>query len=171
MDDRNESTMDLRAFNTLPEAEARERLLTCLAVPRWADEVLAGRPYADPAGLADAASRAAATLSDTELEEALSRHPRIGEEASVGHDAAFSRREQAGVEGTDPAVAERLAEGNRAYEEKFGHVFLIRAAGRDATEILSELERRLSNDEGTERAETLGALRQIALLRLEQVVV
>jgi len=67
-------------------------------------------------------------------------------------------------------VAERLAEGNRAYEEKFGHVFLIRAAGRDATEILSELERRLSNDEGTERAETLGALRQIALLRLEQVV-
>src|SRR5215218_8501158 len=150
MDDQSTSTTDLRAFNDLPDAEARERLLTCLAVPRWADEVLAGRPYADRDGLADSASRVAATLSDAELEEALSRHPRIGDEASVGQDAAFSRREQAGVAGADPAVAERLAEGNRAYEEKFGHVFLIRAAGRDATEILSELERRLSNDEATE---------------------
>jgi 2-oxo-4-hydroxy-4-carboxy-5-ureidoimidazoline decarboxylase len=162
--------MDLHAFNDLPEAEAREQLTTCLAVARWADEVLAGRPYADHAGLADAASRAAATLTDTELDEALAGHPRIGERPAEGHAAAFSSREQAGVDGMDADVADRLAEGNRAYEEKFGHVFLIRAAGRDAEEILSELERRLANDEGTERAETIGALRQIALLRLEQVL-
>jgi 2-oxo-4-hydroxy-4-carboxy-5-ureidoimidazoline decarboxylase len=162
--------MDLHAFNAMPEAEAREHLTTCLAVRRWADEVLAGRPYADRVELADAASRAAATLTDTELDEALAGHPRIGERPSEGHAAAFSSREQAGVDGTDDTVAERLDAGNRAYEEKFGHVFLIRAAGRDAEEILSELERRLANDEGTERAETTGALRQIALLRLEQVV-
>lgn len=162
--------MDLHAFNPLPEADAREQLTTCLAVRRWADEVLAGRPYADRAELADTASRAAATLTDTELDEALAGHPRIGERPSEGHAAAFSSREQAGVDSTDANVAERLAERNRAYEEKFGHVFLIRAAGRDAEEILSELERRLANDEGTERAETVGALRQIALLRLEQVV-
>jgi 2-oxo-4-hydroxy-4-carboxy-5-ureidoimidazoline decarboxylase len=162
--------MDLHAFNELPEAEAREQLTTCLAVRRWADEVLAGRPYADRAGLADTAARAAATLTDTELDEALAGHPRIGEPPSQGHAAAFSSREQAGVDGTDADVAERLAEGNRAYEDRFGHVFLIRAAGRDAQEILSELERRLANDEGTERAETIGALRQIALLRLEQVL-
>ncbi len=60
--------------------------------------------------------------------------------------------------------------GNRAYEERFDRVFLIRAAGRDSSEILSELERRLGNDDVTERAETLTQLRQIALLRLEQVV-
>ncbi len=60
--------------------------------------------------------------------------------------------------------------GNRAYEERFDRVFLIRAAGRDASEILSELERRLGNDDDTERDETLTQLRQIALLRLEQVV-
>ena len=57
--------------------------------------------------------------------------------------------------------------GNRAYEERFDRVFLIRAAGRGAGEILAELERRLGNDDATERAETLEQLRQIALLRLE----
>ena len=67
-------------------------------------------------------------------------------------------------------MAERLAAGNRAYEERFDRVFLIRAAGRDAPEILAELERRLGNDDATERGETVTQLREIALLRLEQVV-
>jgi 2-oxo-4-hydroxy-4-carboxy-5-ureidoimidazoline decarboxylase len=49
-------------------------------------------------------------------------------------------------------------------------VFLIRAAGRSSAEILSELDRRLGNDAATERGETVAALRDIALLRLEQVV-
>ena len=33
-----EHGMDLEAFNDLPEAQARERLLTCLGVERWADD-------------------------------------------------------------------------------------------------------------------------------------
>ena len=37
-------------------------------------------------------------------------------------------------------------------------------------EILAELERRLGNDDDTERAEVVDNLRQIALLRLEQAV-
>ena len=56
---------------------------------------------------------------------------------------------------TTPTVADRLVDGNRAYEERFDRVFLIRAAGRDADEILAELERRLGNDDATERDETV----------------
>jgi 2-oxo-4-hydroxy-4-carboxy-5-ureidoimidazoline decarboxylase len=68
------------------------------------------------------------------------------------------------------ADAEQLREANAVYEQRFGHVFLIRAAGRTSAEILSELERRLHNDDATERVETVTALRDIAVLRLEQVV-
>lgn len=161
----------VEAFNALPAAEAQARLLTCLAVPRWVDDVLAGRPYRDLESLWGRAERAAAELDDTELQAALSRHPRIGERPSPeGHDAAFSAREQAGVDPADAVVARQLAEGNRAYEERFDRVFLIRAAGRSAGEILAELERRLGNDDATERAETIRQLREIALLRLRQVV-
>ncbi len=157
-------------FNALPEAEARERLAGCLDVSRWVDTVLGGRPYADVGALLTVAEVAAGSLSDDELAQALARHPRIGERAGVGHDAAHSAREQAGVQPGDADVAARLAAGNRAYEERFDRVFLIRAAGRSGDEILAELTRRLDNDDETERVETVQQLREIALLRLEQVV-
>ena len=140
----------------------RDVLLGCLSVPRWADEILAGQPYADEDALIAKADEAARTLSDEELDQALSGHPRIGERGG-----AQSRKEQSGVDPTQADTAARLAAGNAAYEERFDRVFLIRAAGRDAEEILSELDRRLQNDDATERAETVDNLRQIALLRLE----
>lgn len=162
---------DLDAFNTLPEDEARARLQSCLAVPRWVEDVLAGRPYRDPESLWGRAEEGASHLDDAELQMALDRHPRIGERPSEsGHDAAFSQREQAGVDGSDPDVTRRLAEGNRSYEQRFDHVFLIRAAGRSAPEILEELERRLGNDDAAERQETVTQLKEIAMLRLRRVV-
>lgn len=142
----------------------REVLLGCLAVPRWADDVLAGQPYADEDALVAAADRAARSLTDEELEQALSGHPRIGERGG-----SQSQSEQSGV-GTDDDTATRLRRGNAAYEERFDRVFLIRAAGRNAEEILAELDRRLQNDDATEREETVDNLRQIALLRLEQAL-
>jgi len=161
----------LDAFNALPEDEARARLQSCLAVPRWVEDVLAGRPYRDAESLWDRAEEGASHLDDDELQLALARHPRIGERPSEsGHDAAFSQREQAGVDGSHPEVARRLAEGNRAYEQRFDRVFLIRAAGRSAPEILEELERRLGNDDAAERQETVTQLKEIAMLRLRQVV-
>jgi 2-oxo-4-hydroxy-4-carboxy-5-ureidoimidazoline decarboxylase len=156
-------------FDELPEAEARAALAACLDVPRFVDEVVAGRPYGDAAALEAAAVRSASVLSDDELEAALARHPRIGERAGAGHDAAHSAREQAGVDRSDAEVLRRLAEGNRAYEERFDRVFLIRAAGRDSHEILAELERRLGNDDAAERAETVRQLGEIMLVRLRQV--
>jgi 2-oxo-4-hydroxy-4-carboxy-5-ureidoimidazoline decarboxylase len=157
-------------FNALSEAEATRRLLTCLNVPRWAAEVAGGRGYANFAALAAQAEASAAQLSDDELFAALDGHPRIGERAGAGHDAEFSAREQAQVDRDDAAVMAALAEGNREYERRFGRVFLIRAADRSASEVLAELRRRLDNDDETERAETVAALRDIALLRLKDVM-
>ena len=161
---------DLDAFNALPEEEARRRLAECLDVPRWIDTVLEGRPYADRGALLKVAEVAAETMSDEELDAALDHHPRIGERGAGGHDEEHSSREQAGVDPADRDVAGRLAAGNRAYEEKFDRVFLIRASGRSGPQILAELDRRLDNDPDTERAETVIQLREIALLRLEQVL-
>jgi 2-oxo-4-hydroxy-4-carboxy-5-ureidoimidazoline decarboxylase len=144
---------------------SREVLLSCLAVPRWADDVLACGPYADRRTLLAAADAAARDLSDEEIAQALAGHPRIGERG-----AARSRREQAGVDPTVGDVGARLAVGNIAYEDRFDRIFLIRAAGRDAEEILGELTRRLANDDATERDEVVDNLRQIALLRLEETL-
>jgi 2-oxo-4-hydroxy-4-carboxy-5-ureidoimidazoline decarboxylase len=79
----------------------------------------------------------------------------------------MSRSEQAGVDPHDAEVRERLAAGNAAYEERFDRIYLVRAAGRSADEILALLEERLGNDPETELAVTAGQLREIAVLRLK----
>jgi 2-oxo-4-hydroxy-4-carboxy-5-ureidoimidazoline decarboxylase len=148
-------------FDELDDGDARALLLRCLSAPDWAEQVLAGRPYETEQDLTDAADRAARRLSDGDVEAALAGHPRIGERAA-------SSREQSGVDAGDVSTAEQLADGNRAYEARFGHVFLIRAAGRTGPEILGELRRRLDNPPEVERDEMLDNLRQIMLVRLDQ---
>ena len=161
----------IAAFNAADDDSARKQLLVCLDVPRWADEVAAGRPFDNLNQIEDRMVDAAATLTDDELERALARHPRIGERADAQqHDAEHSTREQSGVDAADAELARELRDGNLAYEDRFGRVFIIRAAGRDGREILRELRRRLVNDDERERAETIEQLTQIALLRIREVL-
>ncbi len=82
----------------------------------------------------------------------------------------MSRTEQAGVSATDVAMLDRLAEGNRRYEEKFGRIYLVRAAGRSAAEMLDLLEHRLTNDPTTELGVTKTQLAEIATLRLKALI-
>lgn len=165
------SEPDVSRFDRLPRGEMEALLTACLPVDRWVSEIADGRPYAVWPVLLAAADEAAAHLSDDELAAALAGHPRIGERASnPEHQADLSEREQSGVDSDDAEVAHALAAGNTAYEQRFGRVFIIRAAGRDASEILGELQRRLGNDDESERAETVNQLREIALIRLRQAV-
>lgn len=154
----------------LTESELREGLTACLAVPRWVDEVAARGPYASVADLIEVAGDAATALTPEEIDQALSSHPRIGEKAT-GHGAAqsFSRAEQASSATDDERLALALAAGNQAYEQTFGRVFLIRAAGRSRSEILTELNRRLELDPATEIGIVGSELRDIALLRIPQL--
>ena len=161
----------LDALNRAPVEQAAGWLAACNASRRWIQQVLAGRPYRDTATLLSAADRAARELDWDEVRQALNAHPGIGERAEgQGTEARWSRNEQAAVAGSDEAVRRALRDGNAAYQQRFGHVFLIRAAGRSAEEMLAELHRRLGNDERSERAEVTGELAQITRLRLERLL-
>ena len=157
--------------STNPEDRAAERLRAGNAAPRWIAQVLAARPYADVDAALDTAERAARTLSWDEVRSALDAHPRIGDRAA-GEDteSRWSRREQSAVGTSGADTQEALRTGNAAYERRFGHVFLIRAADRSAEEMLAELHRRLGNDEAGERAEVTEQLAQITRLRLERLL-
>ena len=56
------------------------------------------------------------------------------------------------------------------YEETFGHIFLICAAGLSGEQILQVLRARLGNDPQTEHDVVIGELRKIASLRLAKAV-
>jgi 2-oxo-4-hydroxy-4-carboxy-5-ureidoimidazoline decarboxylase len=158
------------AWLDLTEAELRDGLTACLAVPRWVDDVASRAPYESLDQLLTAAQEAATPLSPDEVDQALSSHPRIGERASgEGQTQRFSAAEQASSASTDADLAAALAAGNAAYEERFGRVFLIRAAGRTRPEILAELQRRLALDPEIEIGIVGTELRDIALLRIPQL--
>jgi 2-oxo-4-hydroxy-4-carboxy-5-ureidoimidazoline decarboxylase len=91
-----------------------------------------------------------AELADTDLDDALAGHPRIGEK--VDHDGGeWSRQEQSGMAAASDETTRAMADGNREYERIFGHVYLVSAAGRSAQEMLGLLHERLGNDPATER--------------------
>jgi len=158
----------LDRFNGLSGEEAAGELLAVCHSRRWAEEVAAGRPYADLAALKEAADQVWLGLGPLDWLEAIEAHPRIGE--GGGRSAGWSGQEQAGVGGAGGDVKDRLARGNAEYEARFGHVFLISAAGRDAAGILDALQDRLGNDPDTELRVAAGEHRRITRLRIERLV-
>jgi 2-oxo-4-hydroxy-4-carboxy-5-ureidoimidazoline decarboxylase len=158
-------------FNDEPADRAVEVLRACNAAPRFAAELVAGRPYPDAETLVARAEKVARALPWDEVAVALCAHPRIGDRvAGSSPEAEASRQEQGSMTGADADLRAALADGNRQYEERFDHVFLIRAAGRTPVEMLAELCRRLGNDEESERAEVTEQLAQITALRVRGLV-
>lgn len=163
------ATMVADYLNALPPDAARAALTRCCGSHRWVDAMLAARPFAGDAALFHAAERAWWALDRKDWLEAFARHPRIGEQGGGGGDA-WSEAEQAGAARGGKDVRAALADGNRAYERRFGHVFLICATGRSADEMLAELERRLGNDPAAELEIAAGEQARITRLRLEKLV-
>jgi 2-oxo-4-hydroxy-4-carboxy-5-ureidoimidazoline decarboxylase len=150
---------------------AVQALRACNAAPRFAAELVAGRPFPDAGTLVRRAEEVARSLPWDEVLIALAAHPRIGDRVEGDStEAMSSRTEQSSMTGADDATREALLDGNRRYEERFDHVFLIRASGRSPEELLAELERRLANDEESERAEVTEQLAQITALRVKALV-
>lgn len=155
----------LARFNEIAATDAANEMLTYCHCERWAHALVADRPYPDIAALTSRSSELIESLAWPDVEEAMAAHPRIGDRVSGTDRAArLSRTEQAGV---DEQARDALLDGNQRYEDRFGHVFLIRASGRSAAEMLAELERRLANDVPTERTEVRTQLAQITAARLE----
>ncbi|MFL4477254.1 2-oxo-4-hydroxy-4-carboxy-5-ureidoimidazoline decarboxylase [Paeniglutamicibacter sp. ORCA_105] len=158
--------MDISRFNALDPNDAAALLRPCVDIDRWVETILGTRPFASVDELLACAQAAAAPFTEAEIDAALAHHPRIGERAAGSSaEAALSRSEQSGLN-LDEQLTAALVSGNRAYEERFSRVFLIRASGRSSAEILAELRRRLDNDPEVELAEVGEQLRAIALLRL-----
>lgn len=148
------------------DTELREGLYACLAVRRWVEDVASRAPFATLDELLAVASAEASPLAPAEIDEAIAHHPRIGEKPKgEGTSQDMSRSEQ----GSSTEFADEIAAGNVAYEQRFGRVFIIRAAGRTRREILDELTRRLTLDDDVELQVVGEQLRDIALLRLEKL--
>ena len=156
------------AFNAASADAAEVDMLSCCESKAFAATIVAGRPYQDAAALYDAIDTAfegPRALSWDDILEAMNAHPRIGARAD-----GISAAEQAGASAAGEAVRRELAAGNTAYEERFGHVFLICASGLSGQEMLDRLQQRLHNNSLTERAVARHELQKITRLRMAKLL-
>lgn len=159
----------LERLNALPPDEARRELLACCASTSWAGQVVARRPYVTLDDLRAVSATIVDDLGWNDVLQALGAHPRIGERAQgTGTEVSWSRQEQSAAATSDQTEQQELVARNVEYEERFGHVFLVFATGKSATEILANVRERLGNDEVTERGVVRDELRKITDLRLRK---
>ncbi len=163
----SQASAALGSFNGAPAQDAERTVLACCASGTFAKAIAGGRPYPDPTALLAAVDAAFAALNWDDIVEAMSEHPRIGDRAVRG---GMSAAEQSGAAAASDEVRHGLADGNLAYEQRFGHVFLICASGLSGQEMLDQLRVRLDNDEEAERAVVRAELRKITRLRMTKML-
>ncbi len=157
----------LDSFNAAPAPEAEQAVLACCASMALAEAIAGGRPYPDPAALLAAADAVFEALSWDDIVESMNAHPRIGDRAASG---GMSAAEQSGAAAAGDKVRQGLADGNLAYEQRFGHIFLICASGLSGPEMLTQLRARLKNNQDAERAVVRAELRKITRLRMTKLL-
>ena len=164
----------LDAFNGMKDAEAAQLLAACCGSSRWVAGMLARRPFEDLEDLLMASDEVAEELQPMDWLEAFRHHPRIGERDAAAKTsataAAWSEGEQAAASETTEDVQEQIEGLNIEYEKRFGFIFIIRAAGRTADEILDALHERLGNEPDAELAIAAREQQQITNLRLVKLM-
>jgi OHCU decarboxylase len=166
-------TVSLDELNALPQSEAEELFSSVCGASSWIIEMARGRPYDSVDQLLAKADEAWASTGPDDWYEAFSHHPRIGEgESAAGQNArakGWSEKEQALIRGASSNVFDQMSLVNRAYEEKFGFIYIVSAAGKSGDELLELARERLRNDTDTELRIAAGEQAKIMRLRLEKL--
>jgi OHCU decarboxylase len=170
---RNSQT-ELERFNFLSASEAETELLKCCGSKNWARQVTSERPFAGLAELVEASERIWWALAPADWLEAFYSHPKIGERKAAAEVAVeaqhWSEDEQSGIRDSAAQTMTALAELNRAYEEKFGYIFIVCAAGKSSEEMLAILRQRLTNEAEKELRIAAAEQAKITQLRLRKLI-
>lgn len=160
----------LRRLNKLSLEEAQSALLKCCGSREWASRVARQRPFENADALFEAASQSWWTLDGKDWLEAFGSHPKIGEKRAAQNGPtdtrAWSEEEQSGTLNAPRETMAELMEANRAYESRFGYIFIVCATGKSTQEMLALLKERLPNDAQTELRVAAAEQNKITRLRL-----
>jgi allantoicase len=161
-------------FNQLSVTQARKALFDCCGSKKWVAEIIAHRPFSVAADLLETADKSWASLGRREWLAAFRYHPAIGGVRAKGKQSKTAQRwaagEQSGGLMASQETRAALAAANRAYQSKFGYVFLICATGKSSEAVLKNLQERMSNDPEVELRKAAEEQRKITRLRLEKLL-
>ena len=166
--------MSIAALNEARETDAADRFRQCCTSENWIAGMVADRPYADAQQLGTMADQHWDKLQEADYLQAFEGHPKIGDVSSLKAKYANTKElaagEQSGVNDASDEVIRKLAEGNEAYFNKFGFIFIVCATGKSAAQMCDLLYARLDNDRDTEIRIASEEQRKIIHIRIEKLL-
>jgi 2-oxo-4-hydroxy-4-carboxy-5-ureidoimidazoline decarboxylase len=166
--------MTIAELNSLDPGALRESLGRCCGAGAWIEKMLSVFPVSGKDVVFAEAEKVWYSCAEKDWREAFDHHPRIGDLEGLKKKFAatgqWAAGEQAGVQDASEKVLEELASGNKAYEEKFGYIFIVCATGLPAASMLSQLEERLGNSPELEILIAMGEQNKITRIRLEKLL-
>ena len=166
--------LELASLNSLSASRAEEEFSKCCGSKKWAQQMVAARPFKDLDELTAAADRAWWSLGTDDWLEAFHSHPKIGEKKAAAATAVEAQRwsedEQSGLRNSAQQTLAALVELNQAYEEKFGYIFIVCASGKSSEEMLEILRDRLKSSPDEELRIAAGEQAKITELRLRKLL-
>lgn len=169
------SPITLAALNTLDRDAFVAAVGHVFEHSPWiAAEAWARRPFADTHELHTAMARVVDTAGEERQLALIRAHPDLaGRMALAGELGADSAREQAaaGLTALAPEELERFTTYNEAYKARFGFPFVICARENKKDAILAAFPVRLANERDDEIRTALAEIKQIAWLRLADMVI
>jgi allantoicase len=163
----------LDEFNELDKLKARDQLSKCCGSTKWVDSMLSHFPFKSIEILQAKADEVWQVCEEADALEAFAHHPKIGDRESIVKKFESTKEwasdEQKGMGLANDEMIDRLAKGNIDYERKFGYIFIVFATGKSAMEMLDILEKRLTNEPGTELKIAMEEQHKITKLRLNKL--
>mmetsp|Transcript_23781 Transcript_23781/g.28707 ORF Transcript_23781/g.28707 Transcript_23781/m.28707 type:complete len:319 (+) Transcript_23781:44-1000(+) len=164
------------AINRLTVKDAQEQFLKCCGSPAFAAKLASQRPFSQYEQMVEIARQVWFNeVSTMEWLKAFEAHPRIGDVEGLRKKFASTASWCEGEQGTamssaDEAVIQALAQGNKDYEAKFGHIFIICATGKPAAVILEALKSRYPNNPHHEMMLAAQEQQKITEIRLTKLL-
>ena len=161
-------------LNGLSEEDAGALLKQSCGATRWVKRMVEGSPYKDLPALREAARTAWEKMERQDILEAFDHHPRIGADIQAlrkkfKSTAALSESEQSSVADASEQTLLALRDGNKKYEDRYGHIFIVCATGKSAQEMLELLEARMDNEPDHELQIAAAEQAKITQIRLENI--
>lgn len=171
VDSAKDAAHTIQWFNKLVELDAYKQLIACCQCSRWAEAVVAARPYKDLPQLIASSRDVWVQSTESQILEAFQGHPQIGDlEALRNKYKDTATAEQGQITAADESVLLRLRDLNIAYRENFGFIFIVCATGKSAEEMLDLLEARINNSRATELSNGAAEQMKITEIRLNNLL-
>jgi 2-oxo-4-hydroxy-4-carboxy-5-ureidoimidazoline decarboxylase len=169
-----ELNYSLSQLNTLSDEDAKMAFSNCCTSQAWNDGMVAARPFISLEQCHEVALSVWAGLGEQDFLQAFEGHPKIGDVTSLREKYAHTKKlasgEQSSVDEASEEVIQNLSNGNTAYEEKNGFIFIVCATGKSAAEMLELLNERLPNNRAEELKNAAAEQAKITAIRINKLI-